>query len=172
MLFRSLFITISPASVWFTKQFPLDKWIEFLSAVPERFSVFLLGSAEDHAVCETIRTSSAKATVQNLAGALTLLESAALMKDADMNFVNDSAPMHLASAMNAPVTAVFCSTVPSFGFGPLSDKSFIVETIEKLNCRPCGLHGHRSCPEGHFDCARTILREQLLAAIVRVEPNI
>ena len=48
------------------------------------------------------------------------------MKDAKMNYVNDSAPMHIASAVNAPVTAVFCSTVPEFGFGPLSDVSIIV----------------------------------------------
>jgi ADP-heptose:LPS heptosyltransferase len=45
------------------------------------------------------------------------------MKDAAMNYVNDSAPMHFASAVNAPVTAVYCSTIPAFGFGPLSDRS-------------------------------------------------
>lgn len=165
------FITISPASVWFTKQYPVEKWIEFLSVLPDRFKVFLLGAANDRTLCEMIvAASTSNKTLVNLAGELSLLESAALMKDADMNYVNDSAPMHLASAMNAPVTAIFCSTVPSFGFGPLSDKSFIIETIEKLDCRPCGLHGYRSCPEGHFNCALTIQKEQLLATIVRVEP--
>jgi ADP-heptose:LPS heptosyltransferase len=43
------------------------------------------------------------------------------MKGAKMNYVNDSGPLHLASAMNAPITAFFCSTVPEFGFGPLSE---------------------------------------------------
>ena len=43
------------------------------------------------------------------------------MSRAGMNYVNDSAPLHFASAMNAPVTAVYCSTIPGFGFGPLSD---------------------------------------------------
>ena len=164
------FITVSPASVWFTKQYPVEKWIEFLSVLPDRFKVFLLGAFNDQALCETIVTSTSNKNLVNLAGELSLLESAALMKDAEMNYVNDSAPMHLASAMNAPVTAIFCSTVPAFGFGPLSDKSFIVETIEKLDCRSCGLHGHRSCPEGHFNCALTIQKQQLLATIVRVEP--
>ena len=70
-----------------------------------------------------------------------------------MNYVNDSAPLHIASAMNAPVTAVFCSTVPSFGFGPLRENGRVVETPEDLDCRPCGLHGHRECPKGHFRCA-------------------
>jgi heptosyltransferase-2 len=51
-------------------------------------------------------------------------------------------PLHIASAMNAAVTAVFCSTVPQFGFGPLSEKSFVAEIKYKLYCRPCGLHGY------------------------------
>jgi heptosyltransferase-2 len=86
------------------------------------------------------------------------------MKDARMNFTNDSAPLHLASAMNAPVTVIYCSTVPRFGFGPLSDVSKIVETGE-LYCRPCGIHGYRSCPEKHFRCATQINVDQLIACL-------
>jgi heptosyltransferase-2 len=73
--------------------------------------------------------------------------------------------MHLASAVNAPVTAVYCSTTPAFGFGPLSDDSAVVEAIPAPECRPCGLHGYRQCPEGHFKCAETIKTEQLLSRI-------
>ncbi len=101
----------------------------------------------------------------NLAGKLSFLSSAALMKGARMNYVNDSAPMHFASAVNAPVTAVYCSTIPSFGYGPLSDRSFIVETPVALHCRPCGLHGHTKCPEGHFHCAVKIQTQQLLETL-------
>jgi heptosyltransferase-2 len=97
----------------------------------------------------------------NLAGKLSLLESAALMKDARRNITNDSAPMHLASGVNAKTTAIFCSTVPDFGFGPLSDDSVIIETTKKLECRPCGLHGLKACPEKHFDCAYSITNSQL-----------
>jgi len=74
------------------------------------------------------------------------------MKSAKMNFANDSAPVHFASAMNAPITAIFCSTVPSFGYGPLSDDAHIVETQETLSCRPCGSHGKKECPQKHFKC--------------------
>ena len=78
------------------------------------------------------------------------------MKDAEMNYVNDSAPLHLAGAMNAPVTVVYCSTIPDFGFGPLSDNSKIIETKLDLKCRPCGLHGYKECPLTHFKCAHSI----------------
>jgi heptosyltransferase-2 len=57
--------------------------------------------------------------------------------------------------MDAPVTAFFCSTVPAFGFGPLSIQQTIIE-VKGLSCRPCGLHGYKSCPQGHFKCAHEL----------------
>lgn len=155
------YICIAPASVWFTKQFPPEKWIEFIQTCDSKLRIFLLGAPSDHHVCESIRLASAHAGVENVCGKLSFLESAALISGASMTFVNDSAPMHMASAMNAPVTAIFCSTLPQFGFGPLSDKSFVVEVKEKLPCRPCGSHGMKACPQGHFDCANKIQIGQL-----------
>ena len=161
------YITISPASVWLTKQYPPDKWISFIKGIPKGFQVYLLGGPADLAICEKIANSSASSQTSILSGKLSFLQSAALMKDAVMNYVNDSAPMHFASAVNAPVTAVYCSTIPAFGFWPLSDVQFIVQTSTKLDCRPCGLHGFKACPRGHFDCGFGIADEQLLLSLPR-----
>jgi heptosyltransferase-2 len=161
----SAYITVSPASVWFTKQYPKDKWISFINKVPADYTIYLLGAPSDVTLCEEIRTGTTRKAVTNLSGQLSFLQSAALMKEAVMNYVNDSAPMHFASAVNAPVTAVYCSTIPSFGFGPLSDKKFIVEIKEPLDCRPCGLHGYKACPLGHFNCAFKIEDGQLLQTL-------
>jgi heptosyltransferase-2 len=150
------YYTVSPASLWFTKQYPPEKWIEFLGYVNEKSTVYLLGSAQDRELCEGIIERSGLKNIVDLAGKLTFLESAALMKDAKMNFTNDSAPMHLASATNAPVTVLYCSTVADFGFGPLSDDAQVVEIKGELKCRPCGLHGFKACPEKHFRCATDI----------------
>jgi ADP-heptose:LPS heptosyltransferase len=150
------YICIAPTSVWFTKQFPQEKWIELINQLPDHYTIYLLGGPADQQACEIIRTGSVKTTVINLAGKLSLLASAALIEKAVMNYVNDSAPMHLASAMNAPTCAIYCSTIPAFGFGPLSETSFIIEKQEPLYCRPCGLHGYKACPEGHFKCAYDI----------------
>ena len=160
------YLTISPASVWFTKQYPKEKWISFIRKLPDHYRIYLLGAPGDQILAEEIKTSTRQSLVMNLCGKLSFLQSAALMKDAVMNYVNDSAPMHFASAMNAPVTAVYCSTLPLFGFGPLSDKSYIVEIQEPLYCRPCGLHGRSDCPESHFFCAHKINDEQLLESIL------
>lgn len=162
---KQVYITISPTSLWFTKQFPKEKWIEFINAIKKDVVIYLLGAPNDFDKCNEIIQESTYINIHNLAGKLSFLESAALMKDARMNFVNDSAPMHLSSSVNAPTTAIFCSTVPEFGFGPKSEDSLVVETHQKLDCRPCGLHGHRECPFKHFKCAKTIGITQLLSRI-------
>jgi heptosyltransferase-2 len=159
------FITVSPASLWFTKQYPKEKWVEFIKDLDDDLTVYFLGGENDRALCDEIMELSGHKNSLNLAGKLTLLQSAALMKDAAMNYTNDSAPMHLCSAVNAPVAAIFCSTVPQFGFGPLSEKSLVIETGQHLKCRPCGIHGRKSCPEKHFECAMSINKNQLLSCI-------
>ena len=159
------FITMAPASVWFTKQYPKEKWVELITTFGDQYKIYLLGSPSDEALCNEIIAASGTAKTENLCGQLSLLQSAALMKNALMNYVNDSAPMHIASAMDAPVTAIYCSTVPRFGFGPSGAEGQIVEIDYALYCRPCGLHGHKKCPEGHFKCAYEIKVEQLLKGI-------
>lgn len=162
--------TISPASLWHTKQYPAGKWAELINRIPHDTRIFLLGSASDRDLCEVINRLSSHPGIHILAGELSYLRSAALMKQCTMNYTNDSAPMHLASAVNAPVTAVFCSTVTSFGFGPLSEDSAVVEIRIPLSCRPCGLHGKKSCPEGHFRCALDISTEELICRIPHIAP--
>ncbi|HEY4788011.1 MAG TPA: glycosyltransferase family 9 protein [Bacteroidales bacterium] len=147
------YVTLSPTSVWFTKQYPLEKWVKVIDLIQPDRKVFLLGGKTDTAACEWIKSQAKHPQIEVMAGKLTFLESAALMKNAVMNYVNDSAPLHLASATDAPVTAIFCSTIPAFGFGPLSSVSRIMETKENLDCRPCGLHGYKACPKGHFKCS-------------------
>lgn len=161
------YICIAPASVWFTKQFPKEKWVEFLNAIPSPINVYLLGAPNDAPLCDEIinTVTNTHASCTNLAGELSLLQTTALIRDAVMNYTNDSAPLHLASSINAPARAMFCSTVSSFGFGPLSDNSAIIETDLQLDCRPCGLHGHKACPKGHFKCALSIDVHKMVSAI-------
>ena len=159
------YVCMMPASVWFTKQYPIEKWLDLIDQFPEVFTIYLLGGKDDAPLCETIKEKAINKKVEILAGKLNFLSSAALMKAAEMNYTNDSAPLHFASATDAPVTAIFCSTVSAFGFYPISSKSFIVETDIKLSCRPCSLHGLKACPLGHFKCAYTIETSKLLSTL-------
>ena len=165
------YLCIAPASVWFTKQFSIEKWVDLINQIPFEGPIYLIGGPGDKLLCDQILQKINRKSVVNLAGRLSFLASAALQKKAVLNYVNDSAPMHFASAVNAPVVAVYCSTLPDFGFGPLSDNSFIVQTNESLTCRPCGIHGKKQCPLKHFDCAKTIKMDQLIAPLLQVEQH-
>ncbi len=157
------YYTLSPASVWATKQYPVQGWAALLNALPAANPVYLLGGKGDMELANAIiAEAERKGHIQNLCGTLSFGASAALMRDAVHNWTNDSAPLHLCSGVGAAVTAVFCSTVPAFGFGPTSPRGRIAEINDPLSCRPCGLHGHRACPEGHFKCAWDIKLEALL----------
>jgi len=163
------YICVAASSVWFTKQFPAYKWAALIGELPANHNIYLLGAPGDSVQADKIikdaqfqNPNSNSVNVQNLCGKLSYLESAALMQGAVMNYTNDSAPLHFASAMDAPLTAVFCSTVPAFGFGPVRANGKVVEIEERLYCRPCGLHGLKACPERHFRCTLEITNQQLL----------
>jgi heptosyltransferase-2 len=159
------YICMSPGSVWETKKMPAQNWIDLINAVPTNYTIYLMGAPNEKDLCAEILSGSSRGDVVNIAGQLNLLEAAALIKGARLNYVNDSAPMHLASATGAPVAAIYCSTIPAFGYGPLSDTQFVVETLEHLPCKPCGLHGKKLCPLGHFNCGNSITTAQLLAPL-------
>ncbi|MBL7663850.1 MAG: glycosyltransferase family 9 protein [Bacteriovoracaceae bacterium] len=147
------YVVVAPASVWATKQWPWESYRDLVGRLALSYQVYLIGAPDDKELCEKVRAES---NAVNLAGKLSLKQSAALMKDAKRVFVNDSAPVHLASAVNAPTTAFFCATIKEFGYGPLADDSIILESPEQLSCRPCGLHGGNHCPKLHFKCALNI----------------
>ncbi len=157
------YFVVAPASVWFTKAWSESKFRELTAELAKRGKVYFIGAPSDKELCNRIREGIDN--TENLCGGLNLIDSAALMKKASRVFVNDSAPLHLASCVNAKTTAIFCSTVPSFGYTPLADDSVVVDVGESLACRPCGLHGHKQCPLGHFRCSYDIEIKNVLATI-------
>jgi len=152
---------IAPASLWFTKQFPVTKWVELINKLDSSKNIFLVGGKADIKTCDDIVKQTKHPKIKSICNDISLLQLAALMRDAEMNFVNDSAPLHIASSINANVCSIFCSTIPEFGFGPLSENAHVIQVSQKLKCKPCGLHGKKECPEKHFNCAMNINIKQI-----------
>lgn len=162
---RMPYIVLAPASVWFTKQWPEAYWSELAGHIGTGMDVVLLGGPADRELCARI-AAACKRPVINACGKYSLLGSAGLIKGARAVVCNDSAPAHLASAVNTPTLQIYCSTDTRFGFTALAQPHRILETQEKLDCRPCSLHGRESCPLGHFRCATGIM-----PALVAAELN-
>jgi heptosyltransferase-2 len=77
--------------------------------------------------------------VINLAGRTTLRELMALIKSCSIFLTNDSGPMHMASALNIPLLALFGST-SDVKTGPYNGGKIIHKHVE---CSPCYL---KVCP--------------------------
>lgn len=154
-------IALAPGSVWATKRWPtydaLAAALVSTHAVPG-VRLVVLGAAADTPLAEAISraVSTARgAPVIDATGRLSLLGSAALLARCQLLVSNDSAPLHLASAMNTPTVALFGPTVPSMGFGPLAEKQRVLG-VDDLACRPCHAHGPMQCPLGHWRCMRAL----------------
>jgi len=159
------FVTLAPGSIWATKRWPEEHFRALVDALTARgLGVVLLGGPGDRELCARLAATGHGERVRNLAGETSLRESAALLEGAAALVSNDSAPMHLGVAAGIPVLALYCSTVPAFGFSPRGPRDLVLE-VEGLPCRPCGIHGRRACPEGHFRCGRDLVPEGVLAAL-------
>lgn len=157
------YFVVAPASVWYTKAWSESKYRLLTEELSKSGKVYFIGAPSDKELCDRIRKDFPN--TENLCGGLSLLDSAALMQKARRVFVNDSAPLHLASCVNAKTTAIFCSTIPAFGYTPLSEDSVVIDVGQELACRPCGLHGHNICPQSHFNCSEKVEIKAVLASI-------
>jgi heptosyltransferase-2 len=150
-------IALAPGSVWATKRWPY--FADLARRLHNVARVVVVGAEADRPLAQEIVVAT-NGNAIDATGRLSLLASADLIGRTSLLVTNDSAPLHLASAMNTPTIAVFGPTVPEFGFGPLADSSNVVGH-EGLACRPCDRHGPQKCPLGHWRCMREISSEQV-----------
>ena len=157
-------VSVAPGSVWLTKRWPVEYFEKLIKLLEGNgIGIIIIGGEEDKDIAD--RLYSCK--VLSLAGELTLLESAAAISLTKAIVTNDSAPLHMASAMDIPTVAIFGATTSIFGFGPLADNSVILEK-SSLECRPCGRHGGNKCRKKHFNCMNEISPESVFEEVMRI----
>jgi heptosyltransferase-2 len=162
------FIIIAPGSVWYTKRFPEEKFVKLLdSFTGDNINIVLIGSEDDHGLCERILSLSNNKNIYNLAGELSLLQTAELIRKGKLLVTNDSAPLHIANSVKTDVIAIFGATVTDFGFYPYG-KNDVVFEINGLDCRPCSIHGSKKCPVKTFDCMIRIDEEEIYRTVLKM----
>jgi heptosyltransferase-2 len=155
------FALMVPGSAWKTKMWYSEGYRSVAKALMAKgLSVVVAGGPDEADACRQV---SEGIPVINLAGKTSIGEMVWITKRAQVVICNDSMALHMASALKIPNVAIFCSTIPGFGFGPWKNRAIVVE--KELYCRPCGRHGKRECPEGTEACMREITPEQVLSAV-------
>ena len=160
-------IGVCPGSVWTTKRWTEEGFSQLLEELDSKgYQSVLIGGPDDRKVADKI-TELSKSEPLDLVGKTSIEVSAAIVSKMNVVISNDSAPLHMASATGVPAVALFCATVPEFGYGPWGVPHEIVE-IKGLDCRPCGRHGGHSCPTGTWDCMRKITADMVVSSCERL----
>ncbi|MBS4029393.1 MAG: lipopolysaccharide heptosyltransferase II [Ignavibacteriales bacterium] len=160
-------IAICPTARHKTKIWLKENFIQLANELIEKHdaTILLFAAPNESEYCESIKTEIRNSqSVINLAGKISLLESAALMDLCEVVVTNDSANLHIAAARKKNVIAIFGSTVEEFGFFPYRTNAKILQ-VENLDCRPCSHIGLEECPKGHFRCMKDISMEMVVNAV-------
>ena len=160
------FAAVCPGSAWRTKRWPAAAFGALVSRLErEGWRCLLLGGSDEVTLTAAVCAAAGGRGV-DLGGRTDLPLLAAVLARASVAITNDSAPMHLATAVGVPQVAVFCATVPAQGYAPLGPRAMVVE--RDLACRPCGRHGGARCPRGTDDCMELVTVDDVCAAVGRV----
>ncbi len=146
------FITMAIGGQHATKRMPVYKLEEII--VKSDYKIVLLGGKEDKEVAAILEANHPEKVI-NMAGKLSLNQSAGCIALSKLLITHDTGMMHIAAALKKPLLAIWGNTIPEFGmyayYGNLNVfyKNF---EVPNLKCRPCSKLGFDECPKGHFKC--------------------
>ena len=119
--------------------------------------VVFSGSPEDRSVIEQAIARDGNRASINLAGRLSLIEFFALVAGSDVVITGDSLPMHVASAFDRPLVALFGPTNEDL-VGPRNTSARVIRA--DMDCQRC--YRRRRCPRA---CIAAIPVDEVCSAI-------
>lgn len=157
-------VAMAIGSKWNTKRWPIEYFNLLIKKLEEKedIKIILVGGKDELNLPVEFSEKSI-----SMINKTSLLQLAQLLKKSNMVITNDSSPIHIGSAFETFVFAIFGATVKELGFTPWTPNSLLVEN-EGLYCRPCGLHGGDKCPEGHFRCMMELTPEMVYEKVLEV----
>jgi len=121
-----------------------------------RVSVVVTGAGEDSEVADRI-IAGIKGKINNFVNRTSTRQLAALLKRSALLITNDSAPLHIACAVNTKTLALFGPT-DLLKYGPTGETDVVI--CKKLHCSPCE---KASCQYNH-ECMRLISPDEVFQA--------
>ncbi len=155
------YVHLHPTSRWMFKTWPAERVAGLIDALAETGLRVVLTAAPDAREVAFIDTvlRATRVPVVSLAGQLSLKELGVLSRNARLFVGVDSAPMHIAAAMQTPTVGIFGPS-GEMDWGPWG----VIHRIAASDhpCRPCGIDG---CGGGKVsECLTTLPVERVLKA--------
>lgn len=158
-------VAVLPGARWDTKRWPADRFAAVIDLIQRESDsqCVLLGSPEEADLCRRI-ADRCRPEPMNLGGRTTLPGLAATIQLADAVLAHDSAPMHLAVALERPLVCLIGPTNPR-RTGPFRRAGDVVRL--DLDCAPCYLRKLSHCRFDHR-CMQDLPVEAVVEAMERV----
>jgi len=148
--FRAGYWVYTLGAQYKTKCLSEDKMADLLKLIEK--PIVLLGGKDDQALGDRLASLFPESVI-NLAGKLTLNQSASWLKQSSGVVCHDTGLMHIASAFKKNLVVIWGNTTPKIGMYPYLPGAFVKHfQVEDLNCRPCSKIGFQKCPKKHFKC--------------------
>ena len=160
----TLTVGIAAGAAFMTKRWPPERFQKVAKQLTDDdgAQILLFGDTPDRHFTQTIAKAMGPAAL-DLAGRLTLMQTACAMAHCGVVVTNDTGLMHMASALKKRIVAIFGPTTEELGFFPVTPQSRVIQV--DLSCRPCSHIGSHKCPKGHFRCMREISSDRVYAAV-------
>ena len=154
-------INISASSRWLTKNLPLAHLVKICEALGKQdIRVVVTGTEKDLTLAQELVSLVKNVKLINACGKTTINQLACLIKKCAVYISCDSAPLHIAAAVDTPVIAIFGPTDPARHLPPA--KNYIL--IKKnLACSPCY---KPKCKR--TECITMISPEEILEAVSKL----
>jgi ADP-heptose:LPS heptosyltransferase len=151
-------IAVAAGAKSHTKRWMREEFIKVCGrlTMEENFKVILVGDDNDKGINREIATSGVK-EVYDVTGRTTLRELAYLLSLCKLIITNDSAPLHIASAVGIASVAIFGPTDPK-KYGPIYPNSIVVRT--DIKCSPC----EKALCRFEWDCMKGISADEVFNA--------
>ncbi len=158
-----LIVALSPGARNMTKRWEKEAYRQLAGRLPKEYNakIIMVGDRQDELLAQEIISRIEPAPL-NAAGKTGIGQLAFLLTKCRLLVSNDSAPMHLAWAVNTPVVAIF---------GPTSHKKYApagpddIMLRKDLACSPCE---KSLCPKGTRRCMKLISAEDVFQACKKI----
>lgn len=137
---RGPVLAVNPGARWVTKRWPIEHFAVIAAKAKRQygFSTVILGGNSDRPAAQQLtqllHRFTPSANIENLAGATTLKQLAAVLQSVDVMLSNDSGPLHLAAGLGTPVVGVFTCTDPGRSGCPGAEHELVTTSLSCASC--------------------------------------
>ncbi len=143
---------------------PIDRFIRLSEKLVKEYraKIIFIGDEKSREKIDEIREFVSMPTL-SLAGRTSLRQLAALIKKFSLLITVDSAPRHIANAVDTPVIVLRSGANSNVLWGKYSENEHLI--YHQVPCSPCG---KKFCPEPNRICMTKINPEEVLNYVEKV----